>query len=96
MSLKHNEEWRTFINDIPAEEPSFEAMTNYQGWWKYESKRKCLFGRWILMASKVYRKENLSYRFENLLCRLYKVKRQTSYNHRNLFKLISAAPKLIN
>ena len=30
MSLKHNEEWRTFINDIPAEEPSFEAMTNYK------------------------------------------------------------------
>ena len=48
------------------------------------------------MASKVYRKENLSYRFENLLHRLYKVKRETSYNHRNLFKLISAAPKLIN
>ena len=27
----HNEEPRTFINDIPTKEPSFKAMTNYQG-----------------------------------------------------------------
>ena len=48
------------------------------------------------MASKVYRKENLSYRFEDWLYRLNKIKRQASYNYRNLFKLISAASKLIN
>ena len=26
----NNEEPRTFINDVPTEEPSFEAITNYQ------------------------------------------------------------------
>ena len=59
-------------------------------------KNKCLFGGWILMAWKVYRKENLSYRFEDWLYRLCKTERQASYNFRNLFKLVSAAPKLIN
>ena len=48
------------------------------------------------MASKVYRKDNLSYRFEDWLFNLSKIKRQASYNYRNLFKLMSAAPKLIN
>ena len=46
------------------------------------------------MASKLYRKENLSYRFEDWLYRLCKVKRQTTYNYRNLFKLMSAALNL--
>ena len=48
------------------------------------------------MESKVYRKENLSYRFGDCLYRLCKVKKQCSYKYRNLFKLMSAAPKLIN
>ena len=29
MYSTHNEEPRTFINNIPTEEPSFEARTNY-------------------------------------------------------------------
>ena len=48
------------------------------------------------MASKLYRKENLPYRFEDLLYRLCKEKRQASYNYRNLFKLMSVALKLKN
>ena len=48
------------------------------------------------MASKVYRRENLSCRFEDWLYCLGKIKRQASYNYRNLFKLMSVAPKLIN
>ena len=59
-------------------------------------KDKCLFGGWILMALKLYRKDNLSYRFEDWLYRLCKVKRQASYNYRNLFKLMSTDPKPIN
>ena len=59
-------------------------------------KNKCLFGGWFLMASKLYRKENLADRFEDWSSRLCKVKREASYNYRNLFKLMSAAPKLIN
>ena len=88
----HNKEPRTFIDDIPNKEPSFEAMTNYlKTLSKYikddknmSLKNKCLFGGWILMASKLYRKKNLSYRFEDWLCRLCKVKRQASYTYRNL------------
>ena len=93
----HNEEPRTFINDVPTEEPYFEAITNYQERWKNENMKKMkIFGGWILMASKVYRKENLSYWFEDWLYRLSKIKRQAIYNYRNLFKLMSAAPELIN
>ena len=40
--------------------------------------------------------KNLPYRFEDWLYRLCKVKRQASYNYRNLVKLMSAAPELIN
>ena len=29
MYSTHNEEPRTFIDDIPTDEPSFEAMTNH-------------------------------------------------------------------
>ena len=59
-------------------------------------KNKCLFGGWILMASKVHRKETLSYRFEDWLFCLCKIKRQATYNYRNLFKLMSSTPKLMN
>ena len=52
MYLTHNEEPRSFINDIPTEEPSFEVMANYlKIFSKFikedENKRlknKCLFG----------------------------------------------------
>ena len=60
MYSTHNEESRTFIDDIPTNEPSFEAMTNrIKGYENISLKNKCLFGGWILMASKLYRKENL-------------------------------------
>ena len=60
MYSTHNEESRTFIDDIPTNEPSFEAMTNHiKGYENISLKNKCLFGGWILMASKLYRKENL-------------------------------------
>ena len=59
-------------------------------------KNKCLFGGWVLMALKAYRKVNLSHKFDDWLYCLCKIKKQTSYNYRNLFKLMSAAPKLIN
>ena len=48
------------------------------------------------MVSKLCRKENFRNRFEDWLYRLRKVKRQASYNYRNLFKLMSVAPKLTN
>ena len=47
----HNEEPRTFIDDIPTDKPSFEAMTNHI---KHDEnmslKNKYLYGGWILMA----------------------------------------------
>ena len=100
----HNEEPRISINDIPSEEPSFEAIIGYLKTFSksikedenMSLKNKCLIGGWILMASKVYRQENLSCRFEDWLYCLCKIKRQTSYNYRNLFKQMSVAPKLMN
>ena len=100
----HNEEPRIFINDIPREEPSFEAVTDYlktfSDYIKEDEntslKNKCLFVGWTLMASKVYRRKSFSRRFEDWLYSLCKIKRQVSYNYRNLFKLVSVAPELLN
>ena len=71
----HNEESRIFIHDIPTEEPFFEAITSYLKTFSksvkedenMSLKNKCLFSGWILVASKVYRGENLSCRFEDWL-----------------------------
>ena len=64
MYSTHNEETRTFIDDIPTEEPSFEAMIKYLETFSkcikndenMRLKNKCLFGGWLLMASKLYKK----------------------------------------
>ena len=58
-----NEEPRIFNNDILSEEPSFKAIIDYLKTFpksikedeNMSLKRKCLIGRWSLMASKVYR-----------------------------------------
>ena len=59
-------------------------------------KNKSLIGGWVLMASNVYRRQNLSCQFEDWLYEKYGIKRQTSYNYRNLYKLMSVAPKLMD
>ena len=59
-------------------------------------KNETLIGGWLLIASKVYRRENLACRFEDWLYKECRIKRQTSHNYRNLYKLMSDAPKLMN
>ena len=84
--------------------PSFEAITGYlKTFLKFIKEdenmgleNKTLIGGWLLMASKVYKRQNLSCRFEDWLYEECKIKRQTSYNYRNLYKLMSVAPKLMN
>ena len=79
----HNEEPRIFINDILSEEPFFAGMTGYlETFSKFikedenmSLKNKCLIGGWILMLSKIYRREDLSYGFEDWLYCLYKIKK---------------------
>ena len=64
---------RFFINNILSEEHSFEAMIGYlKSFLKFikkdenmSLKNKCLIGGWILVASKIYRREDLSYGFED-------------------------------
>ena len=102
--LLYNDEERTFIDDIPSEEnmPSFEAITGYLKTFSKSIKEdenmslnnKTLMGGWILIALKVYGRENLSCRFEDLLYQECRIKRQTSYNYRNRSKFMSVAPKL--
>ena len=61
MYPTHNGEPKTFIDDIPTDEPSFEVMTNhFKTFSKYikddenmSIKNKYLFGGWILMALKI-------------------------------------------
>ena len=102
--LEHNPQDRTFIPNIPSEEPSFEAITGYLKTFSKSIKEdenmglknKTLIGGWILITSKVYRRQNLSCPFEDWLYEECRIKRQTSYNYRNLYKLMSVAPKLMN
>ena len=83
MYSTHNEDPRTLINDIPNEEPSFEEITDYFKTFlkcikddeNMSLKNKCLFGGWILMALKVYRKESLSHKLEDWLYCLCKNKK---------------------
>ena len=99
-----NSQERTFIPNIPSEEPSFEAITGYLKTFSKSIKEdenmglknKTLIGGWILITSKVYRRQNLSCRFEDWLYEECRIKRQTSYNYKNLYKLMSVAPKLMN
>ena len=74
--LEHNSEDTTFIPNIPTEEPSFEAVTdNLKTFSKsikeHENmrlKNKSLIGGWLLIAAKIYRRQNLSCRgFEDWL-----------------------------
>ena len=91
--LAHNEEQRTFIQHIPSEENMsyFEAITGYlKNFSKFikedenmSLKNKTLIDGWILIASKVYRHENLSCRFQDWLYKECRIRRQTSYNYRN-------------
>ena len=89
---KYNSKGRTFISNIPREEASFEAITNNL---KTRSKsikedenlglkNKALLGGWLIMASNVYRQQNLTTKFEDWLYEQCRIKRQTYYNYRNL------------
>ena len=99
-----NEEPRIFVGDILSEELSFEEITgNLKTFSKSIKddenvclKNKFLIDKWVLMASKVYRRQNFPSRFENWLYCLCKIKRQASYNYRNLFKLMSVGLKQMN
>ena len=101
---EHNTPDKTFILNILREEPSFEAITgNLKTFSKSRKehenmglKNKSLIGGWLLMAANIYRQQNVSCRFEDWLYEQCRIKRQTSYNYRNLNKLMSAAPKLMN
>ena len=101
---EHNPQDKTFILNILREEPSFEAITgNLKTFSKSRKehenmglKNESLIGGWLLMAANICRLQNVSCRFEDWLYEQCRIKRQTSYNYRNLNKLMSVAPKLMN
>ena len=65
-------------------------------------KKKTFLGGWVLTAAKVLSRDksvgekNLPSRFEDWLYKECKIKKETIYNYRNLYKLMSIAPKLMN
>ena len=71
--LEHNSEERTFIPNIPREEPYFEAITDNlktfsRSMKEHENmglKNKSLIGGWLLMAANIYRRQNLTTKFED-------------------------------
>ena len=58
-------------------------------------KNKSLIVGWLIMAAKTFRRQNLLCPFEDWLYENWGIKRQTTYNYRNLHKLMSIAPKLM-
>ena len=65
-------------------------------------RNKALFGGWIAVARMVDKRDkhiegkNLPQRFDYWKEKEFKIKKQTSYDSINLYKLMSVAPKLIN
>ena len=85
------------LNNIPSEEPSMTGyLKTFSKFIKEDEnmslKNKCLISEGILMVSKIYRREILSYGFEDWLYCLCKIKS----NYRNLHKLMNVAPQLNN
>ena len=82
--LAHNAQERSFILNISSKEnmPSFEAITGYLKTFSKSInedenmglKNKILIGGWILIILKVYRRQNLSCRFEDWLYTEYGIK----------------------
>ena len=109
--LRHNEEQVAYIGDIPSQEEqlAFETISDsIKNLTKSVSevqnmslKNKVLLGGWISTAAKVFRREknirgeNLPGRFEDWIYRQCGMKKQASYNYKNLYKLMKITPKLI-
>ena len=89
---------------------SFEAITDYLNTFsnsikKVENmslKNKVLLGGWISTAAKLFRRdknicgENLTGLIEDWMYRECRIKKQTIYNYKNLYKLMGITPKLWN
>ena len=69
---------------------------------KMSLKNKVLLGGWISMAARVFRREknmrgkNLLGRFEDWMHKNCGMKKQTTYNYKNLYKLMKMTPRLTN
>ena len=65
-------------------------------------KNKTFIGGWISIAAKAYRHDkimkerNLHCRSEDWIYRECGIKKQTIYTDRNIYKLVSVAPTLLN
>ena len=59
-------------------------------------KNKTLVGGQLLMAAKIYKRQNVLCIFEEWLSNEYGIEKQTFYNYRSLLTLMSLAPKLGN
>ena len=106
---QHTEE-RTFIEDIPQDDRfSFEEMSGYLKTFSKSVievenmtlKNKVLLGGWISTAAKVFRCDkmhgkNLPSRSEDWMFKECKIKKQTVYNYKNMYKLMIIAPKLLS
>ena len=108
--LPHNEERGTFIEDIPSQEDrfTFEAISDslktllksIKESENMSLKNKVLLGGWTSTAAKVFRRDknvhgkNLYGRFEDWMYNECGIKKQTTFNYKNLYKLMRSAPKL--
>ena len=103
-------EERAFIEDISQDDKfSFEEMSDsrknvfpisYRSR-KYDAEKQNVVRRLDSKSIKVFRRKNmrgknLSSRFDDWMFRECKIKKQSIYNYKNLYKLMRIAPKLLN
>ena len=100
------------IQDIPSieEVSSFEGiqeelrmvLTYIKDGENMSLENKALFGGWIAVAKRAYKRDKLikevglPQRFDYWMDKEFMVKKQTIYDYTRLYKLMSIAPKLLN
>ena len=110
--LPHNEERVTYIEDIPSQEDKFTFETILDSIKHFSKsvgevenmslKNKALLGGWISTAAKVLRREkniraeNSPGRFKDWMYKECGMKKETTYDYKNLYKFMKIAPKLMN
>ena len=93
-----------FVEHYPSQKdvPSFENLPERLKAIYYRTlKNKTVYREWLLFAGKAFRRnkfmkgKNLPQQFDDWIYRDFGIGKQTIYNYRNFFKLMSVAPKLL-
>ena len=109
--MPYEEERGAFIEDIKSrDDQSFEEISDRLKTFaksmkeneNFSLKCKTLMGGWLLTAARIFRRDknmlgkSLPGKFEDWIYKECSMRKQTTYNYKNLYKLMRLAPKLLN